>query len=201
MPDEQETLELGRALQVRRAELGLKRRELADRALLSYPYVSEIENGAKTPSAKALRQLADALRLTPAELMARADRPSAVDEVPPEDSRSARLAPHAQLGYAPSSIGWSRLLADAMPDMAMARILASDSLPDQPSDGRASGVWMPDGILERWIGDLVARVVQAELAAWRVEELPGLVAQECRRIHDDGDGSGDDDRDPGVRTH
>lgn len=64
---------LGRAIQVRRAELGLKRKDLAVRALLSYPYLSELENGTKTPSAKALRQLAEALELSQAELLARAD--------------------------------------------------------------------------------------------------------------------------------
>ncbi|WP_406059385.1 helix-turn-helix domain-containing protein [Micromonospora sp. NBC_00860] len=64
---------LGRAIQVRRAELGLKRKELAERALLSYPYLSELETGTKAPSAKALRQLADALELSQAELLERAD--------------------------------------------------------------------------------------------------------------------------------
>src|SRR5712664_25064 len=65
---------LGRAVHLRRVELGLKRPELAKRAELSYPYVSEIENGLKTPSTKALRQLAAALDLSPAELIERADR-------------------------------------------------------------------------------------------------------------------------------
>src|SRR5438093_1591631 len=46
---------LGRAIHLRRVELNLKRPELARRAELSYPYVSEIENGMKTPSTKALR--------------------------------------------------------------------------------------------------------------------------------------------------
>ncbi|WP_146766441.1 helix-turn-helix domain-containing protein [Micromonospora saelicesensis] len=72
---------LGRAIQVRRAELGLKRKELAERALLSYPYLSELETGTKTPSAKALRQLADALELSQAELLERADaRPVRVNQ-------------------------------------------------------------------------------------------------------------------------
>src|SRR5271169_1854118 len=64
---------LGRAIQVRRAELGLKRKDLARLASLSYPYVSELENGSKAPSAKALAQLADALQLSPADLMALAE--------------------------------------------------------------------------------------------------------------------------------
>ncbi|HLM05338.1 MAG TPA: helix-turn-helix transcriptional regulator [Blastococcus sp.] len=64
---------LGRAIQVRRAELGLKRKDLARSAALSYPYLSELENGSKAPSAKALAQLAVALQLSPADLLARAE--------------------------------------------------------------------------------------------------------------------------------
>lgn len=64
----------GHALQVRRAMLQMKRKELAEKAELSYPYVSEIEKGSKEPSAKSLRQLATALGFTsPAELMAWVD--------------------------------------------------------------------------------------------------------------------------------
>ncbi len=49
----------------------MKRRELAERADLSYPYVSEIEKGTKEPSAKSLRQLAEALGFgSTAELLA-----------------------------------------------------------------------------------------------------------------------------------
>ena len=64
---------LGRAIQVRRAELGLKRKDLARLASLSYPYLSELENGSKAPSAKALAQLAGALQLSPADLLAFAE--------------------------------------------------------------------------------------------------------------------------------
>ena len=39
------------AIAVRRTELGLKRKDLAERSSLSYPYVSELENGTKEPSA------------------------------------------------------------------------------------------------------------------------------------------------------
>jgi transcriptional regulator with XRE-family HTH domain len=52
----------------------MKRPELAKRAKLSYPYVSEIENGQKEPSSKALRQLAEALQLSLTELMMLAER-------------------------------------------------------------------------------------------------------------------------------
>lgn len=65
---------LGTAIAVRRAELGLKRKELAVRAKLSYPYVSELEKGTKEPSARALQQLADALEMSRTELMALSDK-------------------------------------------------------------------------------------------------------------------------------
>ncbi|WP_319462721.1 helix-turn-helix transcriptional regulator [Micromonospora sp. RTP1Z1] len=88
---------LGRAIQVRRAELGLKRKEVAERSLLSYPYLSELENGTKTPSAKALRQLAEALELSQAELLDRADfSPVRLDH--------RQNTGHARAGLRPSSI-------------------------------------------------------------------------------------------------
>jgi transcriptional regulator with XRE-family HTH domain len=74
---------LGRAIAVRRTALGMKRKDLAGAARLSYPYISEIENGAKEPSAKALRQIADALELSATELASLGER---LDEgtIPPE---------------------------------------------------------------------------------------------------------------------
>ncbi len=64
---------LGRAIAVRRTELGMRRKELAAAAGLSYPYISGIERGAKSPSSAALVALARALQLTPAALWARAE--------------------------------------------------------------------------------------------------------------------------------
>src|SRR5688500_12015499 len=42
--------ELGRFLEHRRHELGLSRRELAERSELPYPYVSQLETGDREPS-------------------------------------------------------------------------------------------------------------------------------------------------------
>lgn len=82
--------ELGEAIRVRRHELGLSRRELADASGLSYPYVSQLETGYRLPSQKSLHLLARALHVDPAELssaivfevegdlMARSPRPRAV---------------------------------------------------------------------------------------------------------------------------
>ncbi|MBP1819259.1 transcriptional regulator with XRE-family HTH domain [Mycobacterium sp. OAE908] len=48
--------------------------QLKDRSGLSYPYISEIENGGKYPSQRAIQSLADALDMTPSELLARAEQ-------------------------------------------------------------------------------------------------------------------------------
>ena len=64
---------IGRAIRVIRTEQGLSRKELAERSGLSYPYVSEIETGKKSPSSKALRSIADAVGLPPHELLAAAE--------------------------------------------------------------------------------------------------------------------------------
>ena len=77
---------LGRAIQVLRTELGLGRKDLAERAGLSYSYLSEIENGAKQPSSKALILLARALGLDMYELIAAAEArmPTGAEAGPPE---------------------------------------------------------------------------------------------------------------------
>lgn len=65
---------LGDFLRLRRRELGIDRRTLAERSGLSYPYVSQLENSdEKRPSEKALRLIAPALELTLEDLLAAAD--------------------------------------------------------------------------------------------------------------------------------
>src|SRR5215211_8049217 len=64
---------LGRVIAMRRAELGLKRNDLRDRSSLSYPYIAELEHGAKRPSQSALSAIAQALELRPSELLERAE--------------------------------------------------------------------------------------------------------------------------------
>jgi transcriptional regulator with XRE-family HTH domain len=55
----------------RRTELGLSRQELAGRANVSYPYVSQIETDKRVPSIKTLHELARALEVPLNELAAR----------------------------------------------------------------------------------------------------------------------------------
>jgi transcriptional regulator with XRE-family HTH domain len=59
---------LGVAIIRRREELGYRRKDLAETAQLSYPYLSEIENGTKNPSGEAFDAIAAALDLAPQEL-------------------------------------------------------------------------------------------------------------------------------------
>jgi transcriptional regulator with XRE-family HTH domain len=64
---------LGRAIKVHRALLGMERKDLAEAAGLSYPYLAEIENGKKRPSSKVLRSMAEALGLRPSQLLETAE--------------------------------------------------------------------------------------------------------------------------------
>jgi transcriptional regulator with XRE-family HTH domain len=64
---------LGKAITIRRVELGLSRNELRDRSGLSYPYVAELEKGKKSASGRALAAIASALEMRPHELLARAE--------------------------------------------------------------------------------------------------------------------------------
>jgi transcriptional regulator with XRE-family HTH domain len=160
---------LGRAVQLRRVQLGLKRPELAKRAELSYPYLSEIENGLKNPSTKALRQLAAALELSPAELIGLADKlgelsgHGASSKFPDQSEEDLPAASDASLlGRRTPTVG----------DLASS-IMRLGSVPAPPASGEA--------LLERRVQDLVAAVVRAELAAWARTELPGLVRAEIDR--------------------
>lgn len=152
---------LGRAIQVRRAELGLKRKDLARLASLSYPYLSELENGSKAPSAKALGQLADALKLSPADLMALAEAmgPSApaTRDVRPFSTDTSPTVPER----------WKRLATVA-------------EAPRGATAGPAASV-ADNALLDR-IAELVAVTVRAELNAWARNELPALVREELSRL-------------------
>lgn len=57
-------MELQRVIIIRRTMLGMSRKELAEAAGISYPYLSGIEVGDKDPSMSTLRGLATALRFS-----------------------------------------------------------------------------------------------------------------------------------------
>jgi len=73
---------LGRTIKVLRTDQGMSRRHLAQASSISYSYLSAIENGAKAPSTKILRILADKLSLAPHELVEAADQRIARQTVP-----------------------------------------------------------------------------------------------------------------------
>jgi len=161
---------LGRAIQVRRAELGLGRRELAESARLSYPYLSEVENGKKAPSAKAMWRLARALELGVAELVERAELTAPADEANDSGEAwgSAHLAPLATLTGPTSSFG-----ARAWAQTSSRR----DHRGVSPYDAARAEA----ELLER-IAEVVAVTVRAELSVWTRKELPKLMRREVARI-------------------
>ena len=63
---------LGRAIACTRIELGMKRKDLAVTAGVSYPFLAEIENGKKWPSFPMLDKIANRLLVNSAYLLKRA---------------------------------------------------------------------------------------------------------------------------------
>jgi len=133
---------LGRTIKVLRTDLGLRRRELAERAGISYSYITEIENGNKPPSASVLNPIATALGVRMSELMHMAEGrmdaqgternlPSAQEE-PVDDFRRALPAPevHAQLAaMLPSLRGPNRDLRAAVIELErLLRYMAPDDI-------------------------------------------------------------------------
>lgn len=64
---------LGRAIKVERVARGWERKELAERAGMSYPYLSEIETGKKRPSWRALATIAETFGLRASQLLEQAE--------------------------------------------------------------------------------------------------------------------------------
>ena len=66
-------LELGKKIAVRREELGLSRKQLAEATRLSYPYIAQIETGYRLPSTKHQVILAKVLGMSLDELFGTED--------------------------------------------------------------------------------------------------------------------------------
>jgi DNA-binding Xre family transcriptional regulator len=64
---------VGHAIKVLRTERQMERKDLADASGVSYPYLSEIENGRKRASTQALESIAQALGVRPHQLLAWAE--------------------------------------------------------------------------------------------------------------------------------
>ncbi|TRV78858.1 helix-turn-helix domain-containing protein [Streptomyces sp. 130] len=78
---EADTLLVGPGIRRRRRALELTLAEVARRAGLSVPFLSQIENGRSRPSMGSLQRIADALDTTAVQLMATAQAPRPVDVV------------------------------------------------------------------------------------------------------------------------
>jgi transcriptional regulator with XRE-family HTH domain len=83
---------VGRAIKVIRTEQGLERRDLAEASGVSYPYLSEIENGRKRASSRSLLAIANALRRRPHEVLARAESLGAAGAAGPAPAPAAAAA-------------------------------------------------------------------------------------------------------------
>lgn len=78
---------LGREIKVMRTDLGIERREFAERAGISYSYITEIENGNKPPSSSVLEDIASALGMRMSQLIQAAEE--RMDKAELEQERSA----------------------------------------------------------------------------------------------------------------
>ena len=113
-PNYQEAL--GRAIKVVRTERGLERRELAERAGISYSFLAEIENGNKPPSTDVLLAIAQALGLRPSELHAAADLlPDRTTGESRPSLRQAEIAASAERSW-PAQTAQYRMAKKPKPD-------------------------------------------------------------------------------------
>lgn len=186
---------LGKAIHLRRVELGMKRMDVANGANLSYPYISEIENGVKQPSVAALGRIAEALGLSVSELTALSEQYA--EE--PQQERSVWMpkesaAAPARHPYAAASVTEdpSASLEDRASGVAAfsrselrrpSQLLRSETVQTAPASAP-----MVD---EAEIGEVVRRVVAEELLRWERDRLPELVRTELRRRLDQAMGTDD----------
>ncbi len=160
----------GYAVVLRRTMLEMKRRDLAERAELSYPYVSEIEKGTKEPSAKSLRQLAEALGFnSTAELLAWTEQqqpPSGHEpslESAPSEAEPVMLATGRPEPRWPRSTGSSPARGWQVNQVSLRDVGGSDL---SPSAERAVAA-LVDRVMGRIHDELhteIARIVSAEVA-------------------------------------
>ncbi len=176
--DDRPDVGLGKAIELRRIELGLKRRELAERARLSYPYISEIENGVKEPSAKALRQIAEALDMKVATLAALSER---IEERPPGSPSllldRMEVSPPGTAGPLPDGMVEDRSVVHS-------RGPAIASLPDQAweTPPRASTLAASEAPAASSDADeRIREEVSREINGWLRDVLPVIVRAEVER--------------------
>ena len=176
---------LGKAITMRRTELGMKRTKLAEIAALSYPYLSEIENGRKQPSAEKLRSLAAALEMDVVDLMGLA-------EVYEDDQAGVGAASVVSMSRTARSKPLGSAEAQRMADIAITQDLdrRGPALGDQrlaehgEALSRHYDPAVPSG-MAAISEEAIRQVVRSELERWAVDVLPILIRQEIRRFLDD----------------
>ena len=192
---------LGKAITMRRTEMGMKRTKLAERAALSYPYLSEIENGRKQPSAEKLRSLATALKMNVVDLMGLAevyedDEAGVGSASVVSMSRTARSRP-SDLFEDDVAAFRSAESSSVSASFAVSESFSFDDPGEAPLapvnrdvDGRVSGHRhsadpdVPTGVAAI-SEDAIRQIVRSELERWAVDVLPILMRQEIRRFLDD----------------
>ncbi len=104
-------LKLGSRIRERRKALGLTQRQLAELVGIDFTYLSKIENDVMpySPSTKALKRFADALKVDELELLQLAEKlPSDMGAIADTD-QGIRLLRHAAKLKSPEE--WEKLLA------------------------------------------------------------------------------------------
>ena len=163
-------LGLGQAIEVRRAHLGLKRKDLAEKASLSYPYISELENGGKEPSAKALRQIADALEMGVADLIALGEQYQDGNDEPMTSPPLFSL--------------W------ALSNLAEKTTTAPGNLwPGSGAVAQTAATFEPPLAGTDEVRALVRSIVREEVERLVADELPVIVARELRKVLADPSGT------------
>ena len=180
---------LGKAITMRRTEMGMKRTKLAEAAALSYPYLSEIENGRKMPSAEKLRSLALALKMNVVDLMGLA-------EVYEDDEAGVGSASVVSMSRTARSRP-SDLFEDDVADFRSAESFSFDYLGEPSLAPLNQGVserglahsHSPDSAVATGVAaiseEAIRHIVRSELERWAVDVLPILMRQEIRRFLDD----------------
>jgi len=82
---------LGAYIREHRQRANLSLRQLAEKASLSNPYLSQVERGLHQPSIRALRAISDALNLSAETLLAQAGLLDAIAGEAPEAARAGEV--------------------------------------------------------------------------------------------------------------
>ena len=179
-----DAVQLGRAIAATRAERGLKRGQLADAARVSYPYLSELENGTKHGSTQKIGQIAAALGLTPSQLLARAEALARGAE-PAGPSVTGGAGPRAGSGApGPDAAGWragggaARHRVEA-PEEASTTLWPDDTSAAPPTLRPLGRTWERT---EEMVVERVTRAVRAEIERWLDLELEPAVRDQVRAV-------------------